>query len=619
MWEGKVALVVLLGVCASLSHCDDAVGNVHTIVVTDCSKYFVFQTMGVVYSHWKSRQPGPITRVMCCTEKDAKSVTQEELDLVKTHIAPDFTIHPETGDNYGAYNKPGAVMDFLNNNKIEEEYILVLDGDMLLRRPVIPQEMGARLGLGISARYGYLKGVSNDLALKHIPYVAPRHDTDGGGYGRRADQVGGFFLTHRDDMRRVAPLWFNFTSDVRQDPDAWNLTGDIYSTTRGSKPWISEMYGYAFGAATAGLWHKIDDDAMIYPEYVQDAVPKIIHYGLLYKIPGTNFSFDKHWHLEFDPFVCPPWKISGKKTEGGLLPHPPHPQELKKNESGWRRYSQLISIETVNTLNEAHCQRHLRNCPMSPQLIEECGKVHDIATELEKEFMILDKALCRDEETSADCQKWKESGECQKNVDFMKKSCTKTCGACSHSKPRRIFEMTVSGDSIKATGNTQEQLRLHGPEVDRGKKAHSQGKTRNDVKKDVLEARKTEMKAIRELKHKCGDQRKVLTALEMEKCMAAAKAGLQYEKSGTPSQIPNQVSKEKKSHGEWVRGTKVEIGSSEKIHERTLEGVISTRSLWIVQLWMWGLVIFGSLSLLRARTRANARYIRREEALVGFV
>ena len=49
---------------------------------------------------------------------------------------------------------------------------------------------------------------------------------------------------------------------------AWKLTGDSYSTHPGDKPWISEMYGYSFGAAKADVWHKYHTTAMIYPGYL---------------------------------------------------------------------------------------------------------------------------------------------------------------------------------------------------------------------------------------------------------------------------------------------------------------------------------------------------------------
>lgn len=48
---------------------------------------------------------------------------------------------------------------------------------------------------------------------------------------------------------------------------AWHLTGDVYSKKPGDKPWISEMYGYSFGAAKAGVWHKSEVESMLYPGY----------------------------------------------------------------------------------------------------------------------------------------------------------------------------------------------------------------------------------------------------------------------------------------------------------------------------------------------------------------
>ena len=140
-------------------------------------------------------------------------------------------------------------------------------------------------------------------------------------------QVGGFILMHKEDLRRMAPLWLKYSEDVRFDPDvrfllclhilpnlqkflksntsfleqplrfrylspsfadtclliqqcpmtrhvlacpcvqAWKLSGDVYATHPGDKPWISEMYGYSFGAAKANVWHKYHTTAMMYPSY----------------------------------------------------------------------------------------------------------------------------------------------------------------------------------------------------------------------------------------------------------------------------------------------------------------------------------------------------------------
>ncbi len=51
-------------------------------------------------------------------------------------------------------------------------------------------------GTALGAFYGYLKGVNNKLADKHIPEVKPRLDREGGQpYGRKADQARQQFLT----------------------------------------------------------------------------------------------------------------------------------------------------------------------------------------------------------------------------------------------------------------------------------------------------------------------------------------------------------------------------------------------------------------------------------------
>lgn len=48
---------------------------------------------------------------------------------------------------------------------------------------------------------------------------------------------------------------------------AYRLSGDVYAIHPGDKPWISEMYGYAFAAAKADVWHHWDTTSMIYPQY----------------------------------------------------------------------------------------------------------------------------------------------------------------------------------------------------------------------------------------------------------------------------------------------------------------------------------------------------------------
>ena len=112
-----------------------------------------------------------------------------------------------------------------------------------------------------------MRGCTNDLAPRHIPEIPIRNDTLAGPYHRYCDMVGGYTFMHKDDLAKVAPLWLTFSEDVREDPEAWKLSGDQY-VEKGGRPWISEMYGYSFACAKSSVWHTWDTKVMHYPTYV---------------------------------------------------------------------------------------------------------------------------------------------------------------------------------------------------------------------------------------------------------------------------------------------------------------------------------------------------------------
>lgn len=56
---------------------------------------------------------------------------------------------------------------------------------------------------------------------------------------------------HIEDLRLLAPQWIAKTEEVRADTAhyATNITGDVYG-----RGWISEMYGYSYGASEVRPW-----------------------------------------------------------------------------------------------------------------------------------------------------------------------------------------------------------------------------------------------------------------------------------------------------------------------------------------------------------------------------
>jgi hypothetical protein len=51
----------------------------------------------MIYSHRRSGQPGPLTRLMSCTKAEYEALSEQERNLCPTHVAPSYTKHPRTG------------------------------------------------------------------------------------------------------------------------------------------------------------------------------------------------------------------------------------------------------------------------------------------------------------------------------------------------------------------------------------------------------------------------------------------------------------------------------------------------------------------------------------------
>ena len=122
--------------------------------------------------------------------------------------------------------------------------VLILDTDLIIRTPFLPAQLHVRHGFARSAEFGYMKGaaclgtddtrnlpdvlnrrrpapggphldapirtmhagVNNDLALRHIPEVAPKEDKLAGPFGRRSDQVSTFAPIYKVTMERKLRL-----------------------------------------------------------------------------------------------------------------------------------------------------------------------------------------------------------------------------------------------------------------------------------------------------------------------------------------------------------------------------------------------------------------------------
>jgi len=264
------------------------VDDYHYVFSADCKPYMEWQSVALYYSWVSAGAPGRFTRLLSCDEPNYPYVNS-----VPTHVTPLYTnIDPK--DPYSAYNLPGSMMHWTQHNRTDRKWIIKLDADMIVRKPLsVTDGLEAEEGLVAAGIYGYLHGVDNEMAPMFVPAdVVPR-----------LAKVGGWEIFWASDLVKAAPLWFEYTKRVRQDPRAWwpfKGTGDVYITKESPRPWISEMYGYVFGTAMAGLRHNVEPSAQLYAgmaPWDQDSFdPFLIHYGL--RIDIGDWNWDKHFELQ---------------------------------------------------------------------------------------------------------------------------------------------------------------------------------------------------------------------------------------------------------------------------------------------------------------------------------
>lgn len=87
-------VLVILGLTVEAAY--KAPRRIHTLFSVECGNYFDWQTVGLMHSFRKAKQPGHITRLLSCTDEQKKSY--RGMHLAPTFEVPSMSIHPVTGD-----------------------------------------------------------------------------------------------------------------------------------------------------------------------------------------------------------------------------------------------------------------------------------------------------------------------------------------------------------------------------------------------------------------------------------------------------------------------------------------------------------------------------------------
>lgn len=367
--------------------------SLHVVFTSECNNpQFDWFSLGVFRSFRNSGIDGKITRLLACDSDEL--VHYRGMHIGPTFVHPNYRNIPHGNDYSPTYNKPASIYHFARDSGFMEEFVLFIDADMLLMKDIDVESLGARRGVVVSERVDYMIGTSNDMAKQflwksEIPYAKP---------------VGWYHIIHRDDLLTVARNWLHFCGEVRSNPQKyWSIngslphnisTGDNY-VKYGEAPWISEMYGYSFGAARSKVEHVVTHGMVVYPYQMDetDPAPHIIHYGIDFNI-NTDYNFNKMNFKKLDVTTCP----------NRFFESPPVP----KTAAGF------WGARAVHILNDALCDYYFTWCPgetVCPPLYQ--GPPDPDCTDNDK-----------------NCWSWAMNDQCAQNPKFMLNECKRSCRQC---------------------------------------------------------------------------------------------------------------------------------------------------------------------------------------------
>lgn len=396
--------------------------SVHVVFGSECTNSMDYKSIGVFHSFKTSGWQGNITRLLACSHHQKKDY--KGWDIGPTFVHPNYYYDVPGYEDSPTYNKPAALMHFTHEVDIEEEFILYIDADMLLRRTMNPTDYGARKGLVVTEYVWYIQeGIENGLAEQFL--------SDRRAIERAKNTHGGYYhLFHKDDAKKVTPKWLHYTREMRHHPEKYwaglpgsKLKENIDTAQKGAKygdvPWISEMYGYAFAAAEVGLDHLFTrgGGGVLYGDdflSLNHAGPIASHYTLSCQIPSiehyvphgkysdedreNSYKFDKKNFPDFDATNC---------NDGFLFPEPPRIPIVDE--------AAALCAEDAERLNFALCDYYRRNCPRHSRAFQRSLKHCPFSVNGDYGFHF-DKVVpapCGNRDSDEHCKERVLAGECR--------------------------------------------------------------------------------------------------------------------------------------------------------------------------------------------------------------
>ena len=265
----------------------------HVVVTANAAPYVRWQ-MRVMYYWYKKRraeqgaegQMGGFTRVL--HEGHPDDLMNEIPTCVVDRLQEEY--------GFVVLSRPNAFLQMLEKCKIEEKYILMAEPDHIFLKP-IPNLMIGDKPAGFPFFYIQPKD-HRTLVRRYVePLAGPLSDAD----VDAMDPVGNSpnFIS-MDDLKKVAPVWANFTVRMKLDPECDKAWG-----------WVLDMYAYTCACRAVGVYHDLHPRLAAQPPWdteLKDFLILHFTYGNDYTLDGKftpgqigAWRFDKRSYMASAP------------------------------------------------------------------------------------------------------------------------------------------------------------------------------------------------------------------------------------------------------------------------------------------------------------------------------
>ena len=275
----------------------------HVLVTTNANVYQAWQVRVMHYWYERMRERCEDEDPDGCQMGGFTRILHDKADALVDEIPTCVVDRLDNEMGFVVLSRPNAFKQYFEKcGDIEEDYVLMAEPDHLYLRP-LANLMNGRTAAAFPFFYINPKGFPELIRRFAGEHLTDQEIED-------MDPIGSSpVFIHKEDLRRVAPIWHDVTLKIKQDREADKAWG-----------WVLEMYGYTIASKIAGVRHDLRPALMAQPPWDKGLGEFfILHftYGMDYDKNGV-----------FTPGKIGAWRFDKRSFMAGIPPknlEPPPP------------------------------------------------------------------------------------------------------------------------------------------------------------------------------------------------------------------------------------------------------------------------------------------------------